>query len=147
MANIGWIVGMRIAGMVIFLFIAGILSDRFGRKPVLILGYIVNGISFFFFTLFENLVLLLFTSFLGGAGDGLGMTTLMALLTDITPSDSRGLIIGFFRTFQDIGGFVGPLVLMLFYSEIGMFFPFYLGTVICLSNIISISRVKVGEIQ
>jgi MFS family permease len=146
-ASIGWIVGMRIAGMVTFLFIAGILSDRFGRKPVLILGYIVNGVSFFFFTLFENLALLLFTSFLGGAGDGLGMTTLMALLTDITPSGARGLIIGFFRTFQDIGGFVGPLVLMLLYTKMGMFTPFYLGTAICLINIISISRVRAVEIQ
>jgi MFS family permease len=144
-ANIGWIVGMRIAGMVTFLFIAGILSDRFGRKPILILGYIVNGISFFFFTLFESLILLMLTSFLGGAGDGLGMTTLMALLTDITPSDARGLIIGFFRTFQDIGGFVGPLVLMILYTKMGMFTSFYLGIVICLINIISISRVKVGE--
>jgi DHA1 family multidrug resistance protein-like MFS transporter len=145
-ADIGWIVGARIAGMVVFLFIAGILSDRFGRKPILILGYIMNGASFFLFTAFENYAVLLFTSSLGGAGDGLIMTTLMALLTDISPLNTRGMVVGFFRTFQDIGGFLGPLVLMTIYANTSPVVPFYLAAGISLSNIISISTIKVPMI-
>jgi MFS family permease len=110
--HIGWIVGFRIAGMVIFLFIAGVLSDRFGRKPVLVTGYIMSSISLLFYSISVSLPFLFLTSFIGGISDGLDMTTLTALLTDIAPIDARGAVVGLFRTFQDIGGFMGPLLFM-----------------------------------
>jgi DHA1 family multidrug resistance protein-like MFS transporter len=42
-AHIGWVVSMKIAGMVIFLLIAGVVSDMYGRKPVLIPSAIHSG--------------------------------------------------------------------------------------------------------
>lgn len=145
--HIGWIVGMRIAGMIIFLFIAGILSDRFGRKPVLVVGFIISGISLFFYIISENLPFLLLTSFIGGIGDGLDMTTLMALLTDITPKDARGIVVGLFRTFQDIGGSIGPLIFMMMYTGLGQFTPFYFGISICILNIFFVTRIRVPEVS
>jgi MFS family permease len=139
-ANIGWIVSMRIAGMVIFLLVAGVLSDRFGRRPVLVAGFTVSGISLLIFSLTMNLAFLLLASFIGGIGDGLGMTTLMALLTDIAPLNARGVVIGLYRTFQDLGGFIGPIVFMMVYTSLTQFSPFYLGIVICVFNILLVIR-------
>jgi MFS family permease len=146
-AHIGWIVGMRIAGMIIFLFIAGILSDRFGRKPILIVGLIVSGISLLFYILSDNLPFLLITSFIGGIGDGLDFTPLMALLTDITPKNARGIVVGLFRTFQDIGGIMGPLLFMMLYTRLGSLTPFYMGISIYILSIILVTRIKVSDIS
>ncbi|MHA2391406.1 MAG: MFS transporter [Promethearchaeota archaeon] len=146
-AQIGWIVSMRIAGMVIFLFIAGILSDRFGRKPVLIVGFILSGISFYFFSLTRNLPFLLFTSFLGGVGDGLDFTTLMALLTDIAPTNARGMVVGLFRTFQDIGGFTGPIVFMMIYTSLTQLTPFYIGIGISILNILLVTSIRLVDVS
>jgi MFS family permease len=128
--------------MVIFLLIAGILSDKFGRKPVLVLGFMLNGISLLFYSVTQNLAFLLLTSFIGGSGDGLGMTTLMALLTDITPTNARGIVVGLFRTFQDIGGFLGPLVFMMLYTRVQHLTPFYFGITLYVLNIIFVSMIK-----
>jgi MFS family permease len=140
--EIGWIVGIRVAGMVIFLFIAGILSDSLGRKSVLILGFIFSGISFLLYGFTKNLLFLLLTSFIGGIGDGLGMTTLMALLTDIAPLNARGVVVGLYRTFQDIGGFIGPLIFIMVYMKFGHLISFYFGVILCILNIILVNRIK-----
>jgi MFS family permease len=140
--QIGWIVGMRVVGMVIFLFIAGVLSDRLGRKFVLILGFIFSSISFLFYSFSKNLLFLFLTSFIGGIGDGLGMTTLMALLTDIAPLNARGVVVGLYRTFQDIGGFIGPLIFIIVYRRFGQVIPFYFGVILCILNIILVNRIK-----
>jgi MFS family permease len=143
--DIGWVISMRIAGMVLLLFVAGSLSDRYGRKPVLVAGYVVTGVSLFAFTLSGRLSWLLFSGFVAGAGDALDMTTLMALLTDIAPESARGVVVGLFRTFMDVGGFLGPIVFMLLFNEVSPVSTFYFATFLSFINIFLISRVKSGN--
>jgi MFS family permease len=141
--NIGWVISIRVAGMVLFLFIAGSLSDRHGRKPVLIAGYLISGVALFAFSRSNNLLLLFVSGFLAGIGDALDMTTLMALLTDIAPESARGVVVGLFRTFMDMGGFLGPIIFMLVFKQINPTSTFYLGIVLSLVNIFLVTRVKV----
>jgi MFS family permease len=141
-SDIGWVISMRIAGMVLFLFVAGVLSDKYGRKPVLVTGYIISGVALFAFTVSTNMLLILLSSGLAGIGDALEMTTLMALLTDIALDTARGAVVGLFRTFQDIGGFLGPIIFMLLFTEINPVSTFYFGALFMLVNIVLITRVK-----
>jgi MFS family permease len=143
-SNIGWVISMRIAGMVLFLFIAGSLSDKYGRKPVLVIGYMISGVALYAFSISENMAFLYFSGLIAGIGDALDMTTLMALLTDITPESARGAVVGLFRTFMDIGGFLGPIIFMLVFTEINPVSTFYLGVILSLVNIILITMVKVS---
>jgi MFS family permease len=141
-SDIGWVVSMRVAGMVLFLFVVGSLSDRYGRKPVLIIGYIISGLALFAFTLADNLFLLLFSSFIAGVGDAFEMTTLMALLTDIAPSSARGVVVGLYRTFMDFGGFFGPLIFMFVFTNFSPNITFYLGVFLSFINIMLITNVN-----
>jgi predicted MFS family arabinose efflux permease len=141
-SDIGWVISMRIAGMVLFLFVAGTLSDKYGRKPVLITGYLISGIALLAFSFSGNMLLMLLSGILAGIGDALEMTTLMALLTDIALETARGAVVGLFRTFMDIGGFLGPIIFMLVFTDFNPVYTFYLGALLSLVNIILISRVK-----
>jgi MFS family permease len=144
-SDIGWVISMRIAGMVLFLFLAGALSDKYGRKPVLVTGYIISGVALLAFSMSRNMLLILLSSGLAGIGDALEMTTLMALLTDIALETARGAVVGLFRTFQDIGGFLGPIIFMLLFTEINPVSTFYFGALLMLVNIVLISRVKTNQ--
>ena len=140
--DIGWVISMRIAGMVLFLFVAGSLSDRYGRKPVLVTGYIISGVALFAFSRSESLIFLFLSGLLAGAGDALDMTTLMALLSDIAPESARGVVVGLFRTFMDVGGFLGPIIYVLVFKQINAVSTFYLGIILSFINILLIARVN-----
>ena len=140
--DIGWVISMRVAGMVFFLFIAGSLSDQHGRKPVLMLGYVVSATALFAFSRANNMLLLLFSGLLAGAGDAFDLTTLMALLTDIAPTSARGVAVGLYRTFQDIGGFLGPILFMLVFTRFNPHTTFYLGALLSFINILLVSRIN-----
>jgi len=135
-ALIGILLSLRIIGQIISLFSAGMLSDRFGRKPVLISGFGLNGFALFFFTMVKGFNPLLFVSFLTGLGEGFCMTTLIALLSDLAPPNMRGGVIGVYRTFQDIGGFGGPVLFMIVYTNNGPIIALYLAALLCLFSIL-----------
>ena len=143
---IGVILSARIAGQVISLISAGILSDRVGRLPVLIAGFAVCGLTLFTFTLTSSYELLLFLGFIEGLGEGFGMTTLIALLTDIAPPSVRGGAVGLFRTFQDIGGFAGPILFMILYG-IGPLTAFYVAAGVNVLNIVLLMAFKSNSSQ
>jgi DHA1 family multidrug resistance protein-like MFS transporter len=133
--DIGWVISMKVAGQIIFLLIAGYLSDKYGRKPVLAFGFGVGALSIISFILSKSFAGLLLSGFLGGVGEGLGITTLLALLTDIAPANARGGAVGLYRTFMDIGGFFGPIIFMILYTRFTPLTPFYVATAIILVNI------------
>jgi MFS family permease len=146
-ADIGWVISMRIAGMVLFLFVAGSLSDRYGRKPVLVAGYLVSGVALFAFSISDSWILLFISGLLAGAGDALDMTTLMALLTDIAPESARGAVVGLFRTFMDFGGFLGPIIYVIVFKQINPLSTFYLGILLSVLNILLVSQVNTRSNQ
>jgi MFS family permease len=134
-STIGLILSARIAGQVISLVSAGILSDKIGRIPVLVAGFVVCGFTLFAFTLTSSFLFLLLLGFAEGLGEGFGMTTLIALLTDIAPPSVRGGVIGLYRTFQDIGGFAGPILFMMLYNGFGAVSAFYLAAAVNVVNV------------
>jgi MFS family permease len=140
--KIGFILGSYIAGQVLALFVAGILSDRFGRKTVLIIGFGISAFSIFSLTIIKSLELMLITGFITGIGEAIIITTMNTLLFDIAPSTLRGGIMGLYRTFSDIGAFLGPIFLIMLYTLFGPTIPFYISTLIALTNIIIILGIK-----
>jgi len=139
---IGVVLSARIAGQVISIVAAGILSDRLGRKPVLIAGYVISASAFLAFTLIGDFGAMLLIALLQGVGEGFGFTTLIALLTDLAPPGIRGGVVGFYRTFNDVGGFVGPIVFMLTYGASGAASVFQLCATLNLFSIILVLTLR-----
>ncbi|MEH7249261.1 MFS transporter [Neobacillus niacini] len=70
--------------------VAGELSDRHGRKPFIVCGLILLGISAILFAIAKNISILFIARFLMGVGAAFVIPTIMAYAADVTTIDNRG---------------------------------------------------------
>jgi len=139
---IGFVISLRTAGHISAVVLAGVLSDRFGRKPILMAGYIIGALSLATYPFIRSLEAFLFVGFFAGFGEGFEFTTLIVLLSDIAPPAMRGGAIGLYRTFMSVGGLVGPILFMSIYSGLGAGYAFFTAVGINVVNIILLATIK-----
>lgn len=116
----------------------GHITDYFGRKPAIVLSLIFTAISALVFPFTTNYLTLSIAAILLGIGtSGAGQAPL-ALATDATYNEPRGLCQGLYRLFGDIGFMVGPIILGLISDNYGLRAPFFFMTGMILSSAILI---------
>ena len=91
----------------IFAPLWGRLSDRIGRRPVLLVGLLGSAISYLIFALSTNYWSLLLSRVVAG-GMGATVTVAQAYLADITPSEGRTRAMGLMGAAFGLGFVVGP---------------------------------------
>jgi DHA1 family tetracycline resistance protein-like MFS transporter len=101
----------------------GALSDRFGRRPVLISAIVVLGIHYFLIAAAPSLVILLMARILGGI-TGASFTVANAYLADISPPQERAKSFGFVGAAFGLGFTIGPMVGGVL-GNIDLHLPFY----------------------
>lgn len=109
----------------------GALSDKMGRKRVLLVGFAIGALSIFGITVFPSFIPLLVMMFFKGIFWGIVYGVVPAYIADAVPDEVRGIGIGTFRTFMDLGGLVGPMVMTSivagFGGSQGYVYSFYFG--------------------
>jgi MFS family permease len=139
---IGLVSGARTAGFIAATFASGFLSDRVGRKPLIVVGLLVNAACTVAYTLVDALWLILPLGLIDGVGAGSASTTLTILLAEIADPEYRGASIGLYRTFMDVGGILGPIVFMALATELSPVTPFHVGAVTIAAAALLITTVK-----
>ena len=91
-------------------FIGGNLSDRFGRKRVMLSTLFVWAAVFWGFAMAEEAALFLILNLLNGLCRSFFEPTGQALLADVTPPDKRMRVFGFRYMAINVGAAVGPLI-------------------------------------
>ncbi|MFH0882289.1 MAG: MFS transporter [bacterium] len=91
----------------IFAPLAGRLSDKIGRRPVLIGALIITSSSYVLFALSHNLHMLFISRILAGLG-GADITVAQAYIADVTPPEKRARGMGLFGAAFGVGFVVGP---------------------------------------
>lgn len=91
--------------------IGGFLSDKMGRKKILLAGFVIGALSIFGLTIFPSFIPLMIMMFFKGIFWGIVYGVVPAYIADSVPDEVRGIGIGTFRTFMDLGGLMGPMVM------------------------------------
>jgi DHA1 family multidrug resistance protein-like MFS transporter len=135
LADVGYVMGARSLGFVVAMFTMGSISDRVGRRPVLMFGMTATAIlvvvmSFFstFFTLAAVICIIGFTS---GAIWIVGPV----ISAEAVDPSQRGAAIGAYRTFFDLGSVIGPILMTAVMTGYGVKYCFYIAAALLLVNV------------
>lgn len=134
---LGFIIATFSFSQFIFSPLSGDLSDKHGRKNLIIFGLVIYGISQLTFGLSTELWMLYASRFVSGIGAAFILPPTMAFVADITTVEERGKGMGLLGASMSLGFMIGPAI-GGFLSTISIHFPFYFGaTVAILAAIIS----------
>lgn len=113
----------------------GRLSDRLGRRPVILLGQLVSAGAFLVFGLADSLWLLFLSRLVQGAAGGM-TGVVQAYVSDVAPPSERAQALGWVSAATSAGVMIGP-VLGSFATHFGEAAPGYLAASLCLLNFAS----------
>lgn len=85
----------------------GRFSDRYGRRPAILLGLIVSAVAYIVFAYTDSLTLLLVSRFVQGIGAGT-VGVLQAYVADTMREDERAKSLGWLSAATSFGVVVGP---------------------------------------
>ncbi|MCY3410017.1 MAG: MFS transporter [Candidatus Heimdallarchaeota archaeon] len=110
----GLIYGALIASYSLMQFIMapiwGRISDKHGRRPVILFGVLGSSIGFLLFGLSTNLILLFLARIIAGFFTAATLTTANAYIADVTPPHKRGGAFGLITSAFGLGFALGPAV-------------------------------------
>jgi MFS transporter, DHA1 family, tetracycline resistance protein len=113
--------------------ILGALSDRYGRRPILLLGFCGLAINFFMTALATALWMLIVSRVIGGAMQA-NAAVANAYVADITPPEERAKRFGMLGAMFGIGFILGPVIGGLL-GSINLHLPFYFSGGLALLNL------------
>ena len=108
--GVGAVFGLAVTGEFMILYAAGSMSDRIGRKPVLLVSLACLAVMMAVLGWAGSPVALGVLIFVVGLASGSTAATPAAMLSDIAPESGSGTAVGVFRFFGDLGFVLGPLV-------------------------------------
>ena len=122
--------------LMLFIFspIQGALSDRFGRKPVLLLSLLGTGLSYLGLTLAPSLPWIFSAQILNGL-TGASLAVVSAYIADISRPENRAQYFGLIGTTIAIGWVTGPALGGLL-SIWGLRVPFLVAAVVTILNLL-----------
>ncbi|WP_050614369.1 MFS transporter [Bacillus testis] len=103
----------------------GRVSDRIGRKPVMVIGIAGLAISFFMMAMADSLWVLFAARIIGGILSSANMPTAMAYVADITTEEERSKGMGIIGAATGLGFIFGPAIGGIF-SKSSLNIPFYI---------------------
>lgn len=112
----------------------GRLSDRIGRRPVLMLGFLGSAISYVLFAVAGSYGWLLFSRILAG-GIGATVNVAQAALADVTPPEGRSRAMGLIGVAFGLGFIVGPAIAGIS-STAGAHVPGFIAAGLCLGSLL-----------
>ena len=101
--EIGWFASSALIGAIIGALVSGSLSDRFGRKPILIIAAFLFFISALGCTIPDSFIFLIVARIIGGIGVGMASVLSPLYISEFSPPKIRGKLIALYQLSIVIG--------------------------------------------
>ncbi len=132
------IYGLLVSGYALMQFVfgplLGMLSDRFGRRPVLLVALTGLGIDYIILTLAPTIAWVTVGRIVAGIL-GATVATANAYMADVTPREKRASAFGMIGAAFGVGFVIGPLIGGLL-GDIDLRYPFVLAATLSLLNVV-----------
>ncbi|KJE28360.1 lacY proton/sugar symporter family protein [Geobacillus kaustophilus] len=122
--QLGWLMAVYSFMQFLFAPMWGKLSDRYGRKPMLLVGIFGLALSFFLLAAATKLWMLFAARIIGGCLSAATMPTAMAYVADVTTGENRGKGMGMIGAAVGLGFIFGPGIGGVF-SKASLTAPFW----------------------
>jgi len=131
--EIGWLTGIYSGMQILFVPILGRLSDRFERRPILIVSLAGTALGFLIMGWANSLPLLFVARIIDGASGG-NISTAQAYIADISTPENRSRSMGVIGAAFGLGFTFGPMIGGLM-SRISYGAPFYFAAALAALNV------------
>jgi DHA1 family multidrug resistance protein-like MFS transporter len=125
--DLGVLASVYAAMQLVFAPFWGTLSDRIGRRPVLLIGVLGYAIAMFIFGLATRFWMLFVARTFSGVLSSAAMPTAMAYISDNLPEEKRGGAMGQLGAAVGLGVVLGPLLGGLLSTD-SLSLPFFVGS-------------------
>ena len=136
-ATIGILLAVYSAMTFIFAPILGRISDRIGRRPVLLGSIIGTAIGFLIMGAAETLALLFVGRIIDGITGG-NISTAQAYIADVTPPEKRSGAMGLIGAAFGLGFIFGPALGGVLSQQISLAAPFYFAAGLAAANAVAL---------
>lgn len=133
--TIGWLIAAFSIAQLIAAPIWGRVSDRYGRRPALMIGLLASAIAFLVFGLAETLPLLFVSRLVQGAGGGTTGVSQAYVSDTVAPAD-RARALGWLSAATAAGVMIGPAIGSLA-THLGREAPGLIAAALCFLNVIA----------
>jgi DHA1 family tetracycline resistance protein-like MFS transporter len=128
----GWLTGIYAVMQFFCAPVIGALSDKYGRRPVLLTSLVGFGIDYLFMAFAPTIGWLFLSRVIAGI-TGSSFTTASAYIADVSTNENRAQNFGLLGAAFGLGFIIGPS-LGGFLAEYGLRVPFVVSAVFCLLN-------------
>jgi MFS transporter, DHA1 family, tetracycline resistance protein len=130
----GWLAFAYAVTQFIFSPIVGNLSDRIGRRPVLLISMLGFSLDFIILALAPNLLWVFAVRLVAGVF-GASNGAAQSVIADVTPAEDRARMFGLMGAAFGVGFIVGPALGSLL-SQFGYRVPFYVAAALIAANFV-----------
>ena len=130
----GWLVFTYAITQFIFAAILGNLSDKYGRRPVLLISLVGFSINYLFMGIAPSILWLFVGRFIAGI-TGASFTVAAAYIADISTADKKSQNFGLLGAAFGLGFVIGPVLGGLL-GHYGARVPFFAAAALCFLNFI-----------
>lgn len=116
--------------------VLGMLSDKYGRRPVLFVSLLGSALGYFVIG-FANSLLLVFVGRIISGITGGSISTAQAYIADVTTKENRARGMGLFGAAFGLGFILGPALAGIL-SKYGIQVPFYFAAALSLLNAVAV---------
>jgi MFS family permease len=107
---IGLVLMVRPLGSFLGNMLGGYWADKIGRKPVMLLGIVFDGLCIGGYALTQDVVWFAVLSFLQGLSSSFAEPAMQAMIADVTTDENRSRAYSLFYMGANVGAAVGPLL-------------------------------------